>query len=267
MQIEAINSLIMDKRGIPLVAQYLKCEGKVLSTFHILLNYNIVRDLVIILNGRLCRGGLGKGSSSFAKPTYKEMSSKNLGSTPLTQAYIVERMENVPQLDLTDPIISDIHDAFFNRGITYKFNGLWQKTTDLYKWIHTSWTKDCEISLCSRGFFTVLFSHQEYFQSVFDLGPWFWGRAGFFITSWFLEFDPNKMSVSKTLIWIRLLDLPMHFLSISTLRAIGDSIGRSIKIDVERVDSGLATFSCICVEVDLSKGLPEKFILRWNSHG
>lgn len=85
-------------------------------------------------------------------------------------------------MDLTDPVITCKHDAYPERGISYRFNGQWSKTVDLYKWIHTSWTYECEMSLCSNGFITFLFHHIEDSQRVFELGPWFWGRVGFFIT-------------------------------------------------------------------------------------
>ena len=34
---------------------------------------------------------------------------------------------------------------------------LWPKTTDLFKWIFKNWTNHCEIYLCSKGSFMVLF--------------------------------------------------------------------------------------------------------------
>lgn len=79
----------------------------------------------------------------------------------MAQAYIIERAEKTPQLELLDPLINGIQEAYAARGIIYRLNGLWPRTMDLFKWIYTTWTKDCEISLCSKGFFTVYFHNIE----------------------------------------------------------------------------------------------------------
>jgi len=69
-------------------------------------------------------------------------------------------------------------------------------------------------------------------------GPWFWGNVGLFMTSWFLEFDPNTMVVSKMLVWVKLYN--------------------------ERLSKDIYTFARICVEVDLSQGLLGHIFLLHN---
>lgn len=76
------------------------------------------------------------------------------------------------------------------------------------------------------------------------------------------------MYVTKTLVWIRLLDLPLHFWRTQTLEAIGNKIGKFLKINIERAQSSLATYAHLYVESNLSNGLPNKIILKWkNSSG
>jgi hypothetical protein len=65
---------------------------------------------------------------------------------------------------------------------------------------------------------------------VFEFGPWFWGRASLFLTPWFSDFNPNKLSVTKTPIWIQLLDLTLHLWGVHTLEAIGNSLGNFKKL-------------------------------------
>ena len=108
----------------------------------------------------------------------------------------------------------------------------------------------------------VFFHHTEDCQGFFELGLWFWGRAGLFITPWVLDFDPNKMLVTKTSVWIRLIDFPLHFWTTQSLEATGNSIGKFLKIDIDRAKLGLGTFARIYMEVDLSKGLLEKIFLK-----
>lgn len=46
---------------------------------------------------------------------------------------------------------------------------------------------------------------------------------------------------------------------------MGNLIGKFLKTDVERVSRGIFTFTRICVEVDLSQGLPDNIILIQNN--
>ena len=42
---------------------------------------------------------------------------------------------------------------------------------------------------------------------------------------------------------------------------IGNSLGKHLKMDLEQDWVGMDTYACTCVEVDLSKGFPNNFIL------
>lgn len=132
---------------------------------------------------------------------------------------------------------------------------------DLFHWIFTSWTMECDIHLCSKGFFIVRFASKEVRDTIISVGPWFWGTSGLFMTPWFPDFDPNKMTVSKVLIWVRIYNLPLQFWSERVLEGIGNNIGKYIKTDLERIYERVYTFACICVEVDLSKGLSDNIRL------
>ena len=96
--------------------------------------------------------------------------------------------------------------------------------------------------------------------------PWFWGRVGCFMTPWKSDFDPVNAPVTITPIWVRLLNLSIHFICIEALKEIGNTLGKFVAVDGERLQKGMATYVHICVEVDLSKGLPENIILKWNSN-
>lgn len=89
------------------------------------------------------------------------------------------------------------------------------------------------------------------------------GSTDLFITPWFPEFDPNTMVVSQLPVWVCLRNLPLHFWSPQVLSIIGNSIGRFIKMDTDRMEEGIYTFACICVEVDLNKGLPDQIQLNY----
>ena len=130
---------------------------------------------------------------------------------------------------------------------------------------------DFEIHLCSKGYFIVKFTSTEVRDAIISTGPWFWGSTGLFITPWFPNFDANTMEVTNMPVWVRLYNLPLHFWNENVLGCIGNTLGRYIKTDTQRLEERIFTFARICVEVDLSKGLPESIMLnnkqqRWTQH-
>lgn len=131
----------------------------------------------------------------------------------------------------------------------------------MYKWIHSNWSKDYEISLSAKGFIIVYFQNVEDYQKFQEEGHGFWGRVGCFVTLCASNFDPCHTTVSITLVWVRLLNFPMHFLSIPSMQVIGNSLGKYLKKDIERVEMDLATYARICVDLDISEGLLVQIIL------
>ena len=67
------------------------------------------------------------------------------------------------------------------------------------------------------------------------------------------------------LVWVRIHNLPLHFWLPKVFEEMGNAIGKYLKLDMERVSRGIHTFSRICVEVDLSQGLPDSIILIHNN--
>ena len=73
------------------------------------------------------------------------------------------------------------------------------------------------------------------------------------------------MVVSKLLVWVRLHNLQLHFWHHKVLTGIGNSLGKFLEIDADRVTKGIFTFARIYVDVDLSKGLPDHILLLHNN--
>ena len=66
-------------------------------------------------------------------------------------------------------------------------------------------------------------------------------------------------------VWVRLHNLSLHFWHNNVLIAIGNVLGKFLKTDEDRISRGILTFAKICVEVDLSEGLPENINLNFNN--
>ena len=107
-----------------------------------------------------------------------------------------------------------------------------------------------------KSFFIAYFINPTDYQKVQENGPYFWGRECCFITPWTPDFDPVHVSVTITPVWVILLNLPLHFWSDATLRAIGNYLRKFVAADTDQAQKSLATYAHICIEVDISEGFP-----------
>ena len=73
------------------------------------------------------------------------------------------------------------------------------------------------------------------------------------------------MKALATPIWVRLPNLPLHFWTPHFLSTIGNSLGRFIKINGDRISKGLVTFARICMEMDLNAGLSNRILIDWTN--
>jgi len=209
-----------------------------------------------------------KGPQATATRTPSQPKGPHAAADPLpTQPgpYIVEKLDDIPALEVKITEVKNLFNTLQKHALICRFNGFWPRSFDLHNWIHSNWTTSCQVLLCSKGFFVVQFESQEDYQKILVQGPWFWGRAGLFITPWFPEFDADTMVVTKMPVWVRLPNLPLPFWHHEVLEDIGNRLGKFIISDEERREQGLFTYARICVEIDLSKGLPDKIQLQHES--
>lgn len=196
-----------------------------------------------------------KGPASFKGAVKRKVEPQNKSdpNTNIPRPYIVEQIDQVQTMGVNVPQVSKWFSILQSQAIICRFNGFWPKAKDLHHWICTSWTSNCEIHLCSRGVFVVQFANLQDVQFALNEGPWFWGSADRFITPWFPRFDANTMVVSKMPLWIRLHNLPLPFWHHQVLEGIENTLGKFVKIDLDKPSKGNFTFVRIC-EVDHSKG-------------
>jgi len=272
---DILKSRIEHRQGYLGSTFYLLFEGKALKEDDRLGDCHIQKNSTIHVMYRL-RGGTDRTRGTAGPSSYKEAARpkgpKTTTFTPSTtvpmstdqpRPYIVEKLDEIPSLEVKNPEVKKLFSTLQTHALICRFNGYWPRSYDLHNWIYTNWTIDCQILLCSKGFFVVQFEKQEECQKVITQGPWFWGRAGLFITPWFPEFDANSMVVTKMPVWVRLPNLPLPFWHHMVLEDIGNLLGTFIKRDPDRNDQGLFTYARICVEIDLSKGLPDRMHLQY----
>jgi len=213
------------------------------------------------------RGGAAGQSSSAPPFSYKAAVHYEIPispETPKPKPFLVDKLEEVPIVEIYHPDLADDLQKFAERAIICKFNGLWPRTKDLYAWIHDNWTHHCKVCFCSKGYFVVLFDNPKHYEHALEEGPWFMGTTGLFLTPWFLDFDLASVVITKALVWIRLPNFPAHLWHLAVYRSIGNTLGRFLMGDSWREHQGLYTYARICVELDLSKGLPDQINLKIN---
>lgn len=118
--------------------------------------------------------------------------------------------------------------------------------------------------LFSKGLFIVNFASSKEQEIILQEGPWFWGSTELFLTLWFPDFDANTMIVSRMLVWFMLHNLLLHLWHNQVLESIENILGRYIKTCIQRMEEQIYIFVRICMEVDLSKGLPDHIQLTHN---
>lgn len=68
-----------------------------------------------------------------------------------------------------------------------------------------------EIILTVNGYFYVVLSRIANRNAIFEGGPYFHNQVGLFIKPGHVGFDPIEELLSKILLWVQLLHIPMEF--------------------------------------------------------
>lgn len=254
------------KLGIPSASQRLLHEGKQLEDLYPLSFYNIKRNASIIFTLRLRGGAIGQsysaGAFSYKDVAHAQMPKKTVPPVHAPKPFLVDKLEETPSIEIIHPTLDEQTQKFAEHAIICRFNRLWPRTVDLYQWIHSNWTNNCKVLLCSKGFFIVVFALGEDYQKALTAGPWFWGSTSLFLTPWFPDFDPSTTIITKLPIQVRLPNLLAHLWHFVVFQGIDNSLGRLLDTNISRGEKGLYTFTRICAKIDMSKGLPDQINLK-----
>lgn len=191
--------------GYPVQIQHLVSGRRSLQDSRTLKNYDISPETTIALNLRLRGGALpqghpsssggdkGKNIASQHQPkegsSYKNILQGNRDpGSPLDQGgytprpYIVDQLGQTLALNFDSTGLKEFVKSYETQALICRFNNFWPKPMDLFHWIFTNWIMECDIHLCSKGFFIVKFTSTEVGDTIISVGPWFWGTSGLFMT-------------------------------------------------------------------------------------
>ncbi|CAN1269599.1 hypothetical protein LINPERPRIM_LOCUS13641, partial [Linum perenne] len=126
------------------------------------------------------------------------------------------------------------------------------------------WAKkgDVRVSDVGWGYFVIRFQSTEDYERAMFGGPWMVADHYVVCEEWRPYFRPEDSALSKLRVWICLPGIPLEYFDYSILKRIGDRIGKTVRIDHTTLEGSRGNFARLCVEVDLSKPLLSKYLLR-----
>lgn len=136
--------------------------------------------------------------------------------------------------------------------------------TYLLRRIRALWKPKAPIELVAfeNDYFIVRFASVDDYEFAKYEVQWLIMDHYLIVKEWFPNFDPHSDKTEQVLVWVRFPCLPIQYYDKDFLMKIGSKIGRPIRVDQATSLVSRGKFARICVEVDISKPLLAKFMLR-----
>lgn len=131
-------------------------------------------------------------------------------------------------------------------------------------------SNDFELVDLPNNFYVFTTTNMEVKRRLLFDGPWIIQGHYLAVQRWSPNFNRFCSKVQKVAIWVRIPILPIHCYSEEVLLELSNLIGKAIKVDLNTlahctdkknvVERG--KFARVSVEVDLSKKLQSRFVIR-----
>ncbi|CAI0376389.1 unnamed protein product [Linum tenue] len=130
--------------------------------------------------------------------------------------------------------------------------------------LNTIWAKAGGIQVTSmkNNYFLVRFTSGLDYDRAITNGPWMIGQNYLSVHMWDRDFDLYNHEISSTLVWARLLDIPIQYFHEDAVMRIGCRIGKPVRIDEATRTAARSDYARVCVQVDLTKPLLSKFSIK-----
>ncbi|CAN1787302.1 hypothetical protein LINPERHAP1_LOCUS17586 [Linum perenne] len=125
------------------------------------------------------------------------------------------------------------------------------------------WAKSgsIQVSDLANNFFLVRFASQEDYSLAAFKGPWKVYDYYISVSQWSPSFD-EEAPIKSILTWVRLPKLPIHYFNKLAVSRIGDSIGKTVRLDLATAEGTRGRYARVCVEVDVTKPLLGKYMIE-----
>ncbi|XP_057851710.2 uncharacterized protein LOC131061871 [Cryptomeria japonica] len=125
---------------------------------------------------------------------------------------------------------------------------------------------EMEIMMLENNYFMLTFNCMEVCNRVFEGGPYFYNQVGLFIKPWHAGFNPSEELPNKVVVWVHLPCVPMECYRGDVLRMLAALLGKPVGSSTQTLGRKAMAFSRICVEIDLSKHLPNAIDMSVGSY-
>ncbi|CAI0430012.1 unnamed protein product [Linum tenue] len=116
------------------------------------------------------------------------------------------------------------------------------------------------MDLNNNTFLVTLGDDQDYLRALAG-GPWVILDHYLVVHPWSTSFRTSDKPHRSVVTWVQLPELPVHFYHREVLFALGNLIGRTVKLDYHTENLGCGKFARLGVELDMSKPLPTRIRL------
>ncbi|CAN1332712.1 hypothetical protein LINPERPRIM_LOCUS35828, partial [Linum perenne] len=134
--------------------------------------------------------------------------------------------------------------------LCHRLRAMWKPTGNLH------------IVDLDKSCFLVKFSiEQDYFKALTGGGAWILLDHYLVVHQWDPSFRVSNDLPKRMVAWIRFPHLPIHLYHGQVLTALGNLVGKTVKIDSTTQSAERGKFARIVVEIDLDKPLPPIVLL------
>ncbi|KAF6161821.1 hypothetical protein GIB67_008582 [Kingdonia uniflora] len=119
----------------------------------------------------------------------------------------------------------------------------------------------CKFIAIGRGFFVIRLDNEDDKMRVWLGGTWFIEKQPLRLLQWTRRFDPEQHKNTCTICWVRFTKLPLEFWAVHNLMSMGKALGTPIRVDNFTRNKEFGFFTCVLVEIDFSKPIPNTITL------
>ncbi|GLJ23816.1 hypothetical protein SUGI_0451970 [Cryptomeria japonica] len=146
---------------------------------------------------------------------------------------------NTPRLveiNLTEETVDD-KCIWEDLAVIARIIGPKKSKQSINPWIKENWGDQVAVKFLPKGFFVAIFTEKGTRDQILSSKNWFFEKLPLYIQPWAPNFNPTKLAVYETPVWIRLFNLPIKYWGDQCLEKIGRTLGTLLEIDEEIIES------------------------------
>ncbi|GAU51239.1 hypothetical protein TSUD_129860 [Trifolium subterraneum] len=152
----------------------------------------------------------------------------------------------------------------WRRGVIVKLLGRRIGFKALETRLKQMWVRKGVISIIDlrNDYYLVAFSHEDDQYAMLMDGPWFIFYHYLTVQEWKPNFNPISDTIKEVAVWMQISGLPIEYYDSQILRFIGNSVGKTVKVDKNTLTQERGKYTRLCVQVNITKPLLAMFTLK-----